>query len=175
MVSKQSPADFGEIASAMTFETVFDVTTAGFRTWWAFAPFLGVAVVGLSVSAVSSGATRRMGQILALLAIFLAISMEYAAYRDYQALKLAVEQQRFTPVEGTVVDFVPGGSDGHPPESFCVSDHYHCYSYYPLMISADFNRVSSRGGPVRAGQTVRIADVGGRIARLEIEMGATGR
>ena len=157
----------------MAFETVFDVTREGFRAWWAFAPFVGVAAIGLVVSSAGTGALRRMGRAGALVAIFFAIIAEYGAYRDYQGLKLAVEQQRFVPVEGTVVDFVPGGSDGHPPESFCVSGH--CYSYSPAMISADFNRVSSRGGPIRAGQTVRIADVGGRIARLEIDRGGTNR
>jgi hypothetical protein len=157
----------------MSFETVFDVTRAGFRAWWAFVPFVGVAAIGLVVSAVSAGALRRMGQVCALVAMLFAIIAEYGAYRDYRGLKFAVEQQRFTTVEGTVVDFVPGGSDGHPPESFCVSGH--CYSYSPAMISADFNRVSGRGGAVRAGQTVRIADVEGRIARLEIERGGTNR
>ncbi len=164
---RRSVSPHSSYAFPMRFETVFDVTRAGFRTWWAFAPFVGVAAIGLVVSAVGAGALRRMGQVCAVVAILFAIIAEYAAYRDYQRLKLAVEQQRFTSVEGTVVDFVPGGSDGHPPESFCVSGH--CYSYSPAMISADFNRVSGRGGPVRAGQTVRIADVGGRIARLEID------
>ncbi|MFL5613592.1 MAG: hypothetical protein ACJ796_08030 [Gemmatimonadaceae bacterium] len=157
----------------MSFETVFDVTRAGFRAWWAFVPFVGVAAIGFVASAIGVGAVRRMGKLCALAAILFAIIAEYGAYRDYCGLRLAVEQQRFTSVEGTVVDFVPGGSDGHPPERFCVGGH--CYSYSPAMISADFNRVSGRGGPIRAGQTVRIADVGGRIARLEIERGGTNR
>ena len=157
----------------MNFETVFDVTRAGFRAWWAFVPFVGVARIAFVVSAVGAGALRRMGQVWALVAILFVIIAEYGAYRDYRGLKLAVEQQRFTSVEGTVVDFVPGGSDGHPPESFCVNGR--CYSYSPAMISAEFNRVSGRGGPIRAGQTVRIADVGGRIARLEIERGGMNR
>jgi hypothetical protein len=157
----------------MSFETVFDVSREGFRAWWSLVPFVGVAAIGLVLSTASDVALRRTGRVLAVIGVAVAVVVEYAAYMDYRALKIAVEQGRFTSVEGTVVDFVPGGADGHPPESFCVSGH--CSSYSPAMISADFNRVSGRGGRVRAGQIVRIADVGGRIARLEIERTATAR
>lgn len=157
----------------MNFETVFDVTRDGFRAWWAFAPFAGVGAIGLVVSMTRHRALRRTGRVIGAVGVLLAIFVEFATYSDYRGLKLALMQERFTTVEGTVGDFVPGGADGHPPESFCVSSH--CYSYSPAMISAGFNRVSGRGGPVRSGQTVRIADVGGRIARLEIERGEMKR
>lgn len=153
----------------MGFETVFDVTRDGFRAWWAFVPFAGVGAIGLVLSSAANTALRRTARVGAGAGVLLAIVVECGAYWDYRALTLALLQERFTLVEGTVIDFVPGGSDGHPPESFCVSSH--CYSYSPAMISPGFNRVVGRGGPVRAGQTVRIADVGGQIARLEIERG----
>jgi hypothetical protein len=154
----------------MSFETVFDVTRVGFRAWWAFLPFAGAGAIGLVLWVSGTGALRRAGQVLCATGLVFAIGAEYAAYADYRGLKSALEERRFVPVEGIVADFVPGGADGHPPERFCVSNH--CYSYSPASIGAEFNKVSRRGGPVRARQQVRIADVGGRIARLEIERGA---
>jgi hypothetical protein len=69
-------------------------------------------------------------------------------------------------VEGVVHDFVPMPFDGHPHESFEVAGH--SYEYSDFEVTQGFNNTQSHGGPMRDGLRVRIADVGGRIARLEI-------
>jgi len=51
-------------------------------------------------------------------------------------------------------------------ERFVVNGHHYEYSDY--VVSAGFNNTQSHGGPIREGITVRIADVRGKIARLEI-------
>jgi hypothetical protein len=55
---------------------------------------------------------------------------------------------------------------GHAMESFEVAGH--CYSYSDYVVVAGFNNTQSHGGPIRNGLRVRIADIDGQIARLEV-------
>jgi hypothetical protein len=75
---------------------------------------------------------------------------------------------RYTRVQGTVAAFIPG--DGHRPESWSVTSNgrtYH-YAYNPSEPTGGYDRLASPSGPLGDGAEVRIADVGGRIARLEV-------
>jgi hypothetical protein len=84
-------------------------------------------------------------------------------------LRRDLDAGRCTPVEGVVTDFVPGPANGHPHESFNVEGHHYDYSDY--VIVAGFHHTQGKGGPVRAGQHVRIQDCRGQIGRLEIAVG----
>jgi hypothetical protein len=52
-------------------------------------------------------------------------------------------------------------------ESFEVAGRRYRYSDFVLV--PGFHTTTTRGGPIREGLHVRIADVDGEIARLEIE------
>jgi hypothetical protein len=80
---------------------------------------------------------------------------------------------KYTVVEGVVVDFVPMPYSGHAMEKLNVDGHHYEYSDYNVV--AGFNNTQSHGGPIHQGLRVRIADVDGQIARLEIADESTDR
>jgi hypothetical protein len=77
-----------------------------------------------------------------------------------------LEQGSYQRVEGVVTGFRPGRADSHPPEEFDVDGHH--FRYAPADQFYGFNTVAGEGGPIHEGARVRIADVDGIIARLEI-------
>jgi hypothetical protein len=102
--------------------------------------------------------------IVIIFAFFLLPTVQ-AAY-----LLLRLGRGHFTTVQGVVVDFVPGDPDDHVRESWAVVDDSgrHDYAYGPATIAPGFDRTQPHGGPIRAGLRVRVADVDGHIARLEV-------
>ena len=89
-----------------------------------------------------------------------------ATYYQFWHLTYKLRAADYVLVEGTVTGFLPLGSAGQTVESFVVNGHRYEYSGY--VWSAGFSNSQSHGGPMRDGMCVRIADVDGRIARLEI-------
>jgi hypothetical protein len=87
-------------------------------------------------------------------------------FSEYWQLQQALHSGDFEIVEGKVLNFVPMPPGGHPRERFEVNGHR--YEYSDFAITAAFNNSQYHGGPIREGRQVRIADVGGKIARLEI-------
>lgn len=83
------------------------------------------------------------------------------------SLEEALNTGTYTHVEGIVEDFVPGDRAGHVDESWRVRSggEVYTYSYSSSMRVPGFHRSA---GPIRSGLHVRIADVDGYIARLEI-------
>jgi hypothetical protein len=71
-------------------------------------------------------------------------------------------------VESRVENFVPGDGGGHREESWTVVSGGRAYRYR-YVHSKTQPGFHASAGPVRAGARVRIADVGGYIARLEVE------
>ncbi|MDB4948143.1 MAG: hypothetical protein JWM27_792 [Gemmatimonadetes bacterium] len=79
---------------------------------------------------------------------------------------------RFVRVEGTVSPFVAGDREGHKPETWTVQSRGRAFHYeYRRVPGPDFHNPSRR---VKDGIRVRIADVDGRIARLEVADRPTG-
>jgi hypothetical protein len=70
-------------------------------------------------------------------------------------------------VQGVVTHFVRGDSIGHTPESFEVDGHQ--YSFRKSVETEGYNGHPGGKDAIYDGARVRIADVNGLIARLEIE------
>jgi hypothetical protein len=83
------------------------------------------------------------------------------------SLKKALDEGAYTRVEGVVEGFIPGDRAGHLDESWRVRSggEVYTYSYRSSVRVPGFHRSA---GPIRGGLQVRIADVNGYIARLEI-------
>ena len=83
-------------------------------------------------------------------------------------LRIALAGGRYQVHEGTVSDFVPG--DGHRPETWILRtpDSSFSYSYSPPILEPGYNKIAPEGGYIRNGLHVRLWDVGGNIARLEV-------
>jgi len=87
-------------------------------------------------------------------------------FRDYRRMADAMETGRYETVEGVVTHFVPMPHEGHSKETYSVDGR--TYAYSDSIVTAGFNNTLSHGGPIHEGLHVRIADVDGAIARLEI-------
>ena len=89
---------------------------------------------------------------------------------ETRRLQQALADGRYDLVEGRMENFEPGDRGGHREERFSVRSGGEVYRYrysYPAVI-AGFH---ASAGPLRAGMAVRIADVRGAIARLEVRQG----
>lgn len=98
--------------------------------------------------------------------LFAALGISFIVFYEAINLYIALRSNQFMIVQGRVTQFVPMPYGGHADESFVVSGRRYNYSDY--QISAAFNNTQSHGGPMREGLQVRITDVKGQIARLEI-------
>ncbi|MDQ6770209.1 MAG: hypothetical protein M3Z54_09500 [Gemmatimonadota bacterium] len=172
VISTQAPD-----SAATSYVVIYDAITAGFHTWWlALLGLIGVAAgfaaarypdrVPAGMRFPSQLATRLFGVFFLTCALSWTIFAYVSLYDQYAQLRQALQAGTYETVEGTVEDFVPGDPDGHAPERFTVSRHH--YEYSPSRVTSGFNKISTHGGPMHAGLRVRIADVGGEIARLEI-------
>jgi hypothetical protein len=158
----------------MNFELVFDVRDAGYRQWWF--PAFGLIFVALFSAKLvydrkkifqSQSRWSRMGSYSGVGFAVLWVSISFVmTFSDYWTLRQALRLGKFEVVEGKVADFVPMPEHGHAMEQFNVNGHH--YEFSDFSVTAGFNNTRSRGGPIREGMIVRIADVRGKIARLEI-------
>jgi len=163
----------------VNYHTVFDITTAGYKSW-SF-PAFGLIFVALSIGLVFwrrriAGLWSRRPRDINVFAFgFLGFSVLWTAttflttYLDYARLRRAFEAGRFEVVEGVVTEFRPERSPGRGLERFCVQGR--CFEYSDNVITAGFNNARSNGGPVRMGLPVRVSYVGDEILKLEIGPG----
>ncbi|MFL5560996.1 MAG: hypothetical protein ACJ79K_05935 [Gemmatimonadaceae bacterium] len=166
-------------ADSIPYYVVFNVLD-GYPHWTAEIVFtaFSLALVLLLVANLRGWFTMprpvRSGAILVLLAMALVLLPSHVfAHRDFAAMRDAVRAGKFTLVEGRVDDFhAPWRLNQQRtiPEKFTVYSHKQTfrYRYLESELAPGFNTPSDRGGPIRSGLRVRIADVDGRIARLEI-------
>ena len=155
------------ILGAAVYHLVYDVRLASWRpnvTPWDVVPFV---VAGLLLAIFSKKRAARIAGIVVAIAVPLAEAL--AGWREYQdvvALRRALARGEAVRVEGTITAFIPGRSDGHPPESFQLGTRQ--YEYSPYLVRPGFRWVRGNGGPLRDGLRVRLYDVRGDIARLEV-------
>lgn len=154
----------------MNYEKIFDAGTAVY--WqWVFAllgvPFLvaGVALLR-AYRATPTPEKRPLGCLAVVVGLIFPISSVRLTYSEYQDLKSSLERGRFIVVEGAVEDFDPKLPGERGMETFVVAGRR--YAYTDAALTAAFNQTRAKGGPIEAGLRVRIADVDGKIARLEI-------
>jgi hypothetical protein len=167
----------GSYAAAMSdYRLVFDAAMNGYQTWRAailpgcvsVAALIILVLLRSNIAIKAKGARFYCGIISAVAAIATAgcVAMLVHTRREYDALRSSLRDRTFRVVEGYVVDFVPQGADGHPIERFRVDSTR--FEYSRSDITSAFHHTAISGGPIRNGIAVRIADVNGKIARLEI-------
>jgi hypothetical protein len=159
------------------YQLVFDAVRHGYTTWRAailpaciamVATLLSVLVRSESPSQERESARRyrALTGLVGALAGLGCVAMLAHTWRDYAKLRTALRNGTYLLVEGRVTDFVPERRDGHPIEMFRVGDAQ--FEYSTSDITSAFHWTAGQGGPIRDGVSVRIADVDGAIARLEI-------
>ena len=160
----------------MEYRTVFDIATAGYKSW--DFPAFGLIFVAVGVVLVAGRKSlpgwwaSRPRASNAFTFYFLGFAVVWtlvafaSTYTQYSSLSRARAASDVHIVEGVVSRFTPMPASGHAMEKFCVSDA--CFEYSDFVISAGFNNTSSHGGPIREGLLVRIAYVGNSIVKLEV-------
>lgn len=160
---------------SLAFRLVYDAAAAGYTDWTVPAtPLPLLAVVGLLLYVhVREKRPRHEGIVLylgvAVLLVFI-VSGFWLTYPPYVAMRDALRDGRFTVVEGIVRDFEPGDGGDHRPESWHVESggRVYAYRYSPSIGAPGYRQTAAHGGMVREGVRVRVADVAGDIARLEV-------
>lgn len=159
------------------YNLVFDVGTHGYTAWRAAIAPASAAVIAIAIAAYVrrmklASEQERPGLYFALVVVAavllsgVSISIVMYTWEEYDMLRAALKAGEFVTVEGRVDNFVPEGPDGHPTERFRVGDS--SFSYSTSDFTSAFHQTAAQGGPIREGLSVRIADVNGAIARLEI-------
>jgi hypothetical protein len=157
----------------------FDLGAEGFQNVRSIIASSIVALGFVILLAVHASGRVRMRGIIPLAAfvasLFILLGFlpaERRAHARFQTMRDALGAGRFTLVEGRVEEFRPPDRRGNAlvPESFAVYSHERTfrYRYIESELTPGFRQPSDRGGPIRYMLRVRIADVDGRIARLEI-------
>ena len=92
-------------------------------------------------------------------------------YAQHGQLRSALADRSFVAVEGVVYDSPQGPSKDVDGKSWVVESgrtaHWYRYDSSPLAVG--YSRSAPGTGGLRDGARIRIADVGGRIAKLEVE------
>lgn len=158
----------------MPYETVFDVARDGFGAWrFSATGLVGIAIgIGMFVYFHRHPDPRRgkyrpaFGVLIASYSVWWTITSFGSTHGEYARMRDALRTGKFVVVEGVVRDYKPAPAEGHAYEEFDVAGHQYSFSDY--VIIAGYHKSQSHGGVIHEGLQVRIADVGGQIARLEI-------
>lgn len=160
-------------AETPAYQVVFDARDQGIRPWEG--PGFGLLFVAIGACWLTYRrawpvARNRFDAAFPYVwtgfAVLWTLAVSAVVMHDYLALVNALEEGRYDVVEGPVEQFVPMPKEGHTSERFVVDGRR--YSYSDFEITTAFNNTSSHGGPIRQGLRVRIFDVNGNIARLEV-------
>jgi hypothetical protein len=109
---------------------------------------------------------RWLGAAVAAISL-LATRGSYVEVRGDAEFRRRLDAGEYTLVEGVVTHYVPGRRDGHGDEEWTVSGggRTHRYRFSSAVHEGGYGEIL---GPVKQGSRVRIAEVDGRIARLEV-------
>lgn len=161
---------------SMHYHTVFDVATAGYKSWTF--PASGLIFIAIGAVLVANRknlpgrwskrpkASNAFAFFFLGFAVLWTLSSFLSTYGEYTTLSTASESDGRKVVEGAVTDFRPMPVTGHAMEKFCVSGA--CFEYSDYVITGGFNNTSLHGGPIREGLQVRVTYVDNAIVKLEI-------
>ena len=158
----------------MHYHTVFDASQAGYTHWHGALQVFVIGVIFLvafvflpKVPAFYSRRVRpAMGWIGFILCTWVSVASFHHGYAQAKTLRDALAAGRFVTVTGRVTDYVPLTVEGHHPESFRVGNR--TYSFYEWDDTGGYVQTFRTGSVIKAGEQVRITDVDGVIARLEV-------
>jgi hypothetical protein len=165
------------VISSLAYEVVYDASRLAFPGW-------PVAALGVAVAALGAGlgayARRRpnagpLVRTVATSAIVFGASWALLVggglYAQHMQLRDALSEGSYVRIEGIAHDRPPGGSLDQTGPSWVVEsgEVAHWYRYDRSPLSVGYRRSGPGTGGLTNGARVRIADVGGRIARVEVE------
>jgi len=158
------------------YTVVFDARNAGVPGWEAIPIALFFVALTYSKRQVPSSKPRApalawfLRNALFIFACTAAVVTTLVTVGSTLRVRYRLDHGDYTVVEGVVSDFVPGDWIGHRHELWRVrsGDKDYWYTYSKSIITSGFRQTQEEGGPIRNGVRVRIADMDGLIARLEV-------
>lgn len=157
-------------------QVLYDASRSAFPAWPVAAVGLIVAAAGVGLGAYfrSRGIRSSVSQTVVTSAIIFGVSWSLLVggglFAQHGQLRRELREGSFVRVEGVVYDTPPGASKDASGGSWVVESgttaHWYHYDRSPLAVG--YRRSGPGTGGLRDGARVRIADIGGRIARLEI-------
>ena len=161
----------------VAYEVVYDAARLTFPAWPVAAVGLAVAAAGTGLGAyfrrrgVTSAPARMAVSSAVIFGVSWALLVGGGLYAQHGQLRGALREGSFVRIEGQVYDHPPGAARDAEGASWVVEAGQiaHWYRYDRSPLSVGYRRAAPGTGGIRDGSRVRIADVGGRIARLEVE------
>jgi len=159
------------------YRVIYDAAQLRFPAWPVASVGLAVAALGVGLGAYfrRRGVTSAPGRVLVTSAIIFGVSWSLLVggglYAQHGQLRSALRDGSFVRVEGVVYDSPPGAAKDAEGRSWVVESgkvaHWYRYDRSPLAVG--YHRTQPGMGGLRDGSRVRLADIGGRIARVEVE------
>jgi hypothetical protein len=160
----------------MTNEVVYDAAKLAFPAWPLALLGLAVAAAGIGLGAyfrqrkIDSGLAQTVVTSAIIFGVSWTLLVGGGLYAQHNQLRRELDEGSFVPVEGVVYDNPPGAMKDAQPNSWVVEAgkvaHWYRYDSSPLAVG--YRRTGPGTGGLRDGSKVRIADIGGRIARVEV-------
>lgn len=166
------------VISSIAYEVVYDASRLAFPGW-------PVAALGVAVAAIGAGLgtyarrqakagllVRTVATSAVVLGASWALLVGGGLYAQHARLRHALSGKGVhVSFEGIVHDRPPGGSLDQTGPSWVVEsgEVAHWYRYDRSPLSVGYRRSAPGTGGLMNGARVRIVDVGGRIARVEVE------
>lgn len=169
------------MAKLAEYVTVYDAALLRLPGWPLAAAGMVVALAGwLLGHAAPASRARGRGALalrvtrvsMLLLGAGWSVFIGVALLAQHARLRTALGGGAFTVVEGVVYDR-PGGASGELHWMVDTAEGAHWYRYDGSPLAAGYTRRAPGTGGITNGVRVRIADVGGRIARLEAAPGGS--
>jgi hypothetical protein len=162
-------------AQPVAYAVAYDVGRVVLPGWRLALVGVAVGAAGLALLRVPSpsgraaAAARAAGTSLALFGFFGALVVGGGVFAQHARLRAALRAGTFSVVEGTVFDRPPAAA-GERAAAWVVEsgEQAHWYRYDRSLLSIGYRRAGPGEGGLRDGARVRLVDVGGRIARVEV-------
>jgi hypothetical protein len=163
--------------ASIAYDVVYDAARLRFPGWPVAAIGVIVAAAGAGLGAylrrrgITSPAARTVVTSAVIFGASWALLVGGGLYAQHDQLRRALREGSFVRVEGLVYDRPPGATRDAEIGSWLVESdgiaHWYRYDGSPLAVG--YRRAAPGSGGLRDGSRVRIADVGGRIARVEVQ------
>ena len=163
--------------TTVTYRVVYDAAQLRFPAWPVASVGLAVALAGVGLGAylrrrgIASAAPRTVVTSAIIFGVSWSLLVGCGLYAQHAQLRSALAERSYVAVEGVVYDSPQGPAKDVDGKSWVVESGKtaHWYRYDSSPLSVGYRRIAPGTGGLRDGARVRIADVGGRIARLEIQ------
>jgi hypothetical protein len=163
--------------TSVVYHVVYDAAELRFPAWPVASVGLAVALAGVGLGAyfrrrgITSAAARTVVTSAIIFGVSWSLLVGGGLYAQHGQLRSALAEQSYVLVEGVVYDSPQGPAKDADGKSWVVESgktaHWYRYDSSPLAVG--YHRSTPGTGGLHDGAHVRIADVGGRIARLEVE------